>query len=317
MKPEVMRDILIEEICLRMKENDKIFFLSADFGSPALDHLRESFPDRFINVGIAEQNLISVAAGLGLEGYTVFAYAIAPFLTMRAFEQIRISLALMAQTREVNVNLIGVGAGLSYDVTGPTHHCLEDIALMRLLPNLSVVSPSDASFMSDIATYAISNNKPCYIRLDGKALPRLYPPGSQPAFSDGFSSLRTGNKICLVSTGYMTHVALQVADTLSKEGYSIGVVDLFLLKHLNTSKLKSELSTYDILVTLEEGFIWRGGLDSLISSLTLSSKTPKPVYPLGFDDAYIFEVGDRKHLHEIAGLGVDRIAEQIKSLDGQ
>lgn len=315
MKPEVMRDILIEEIYQRMKGNDKIFFLSADFGSPALDQLREDFPDRFINVGIAEQNLISVAAGLGLEGYTVFAYAIAPFLTMRAFEQIRISLALMAQTRDVNVNLIGVGAGLSYDVTGPTHHCLEDLALMRLLPNVSVVSPSDASFMADIASFAISNNKPCYIRLDGKALPRLYPSGSEPLFSDGFSSMRTGKKICLVSTGYMTHVALQVADALSREGVSIGLVDVFLLKNLSTSKLKTELSKYDILVTLEEGFIWRGGLDSLVASLTLSSKTPKPVYPLGFDDAYIFEVGDRKHLHEVAGLGVDKIVEQIKRLN--
>ena len=317
MKPEVMRDILIEEICQRMKENDTIYFLSADFGSPALDRLRGDFPDRFINVGIAEQNLISVAAGLGLEGYTVFAYAIAPFLTMRAFEQIRISLALMAQTREVNVNLIGVGAGLSYDVTGPTHHCLEDIALMRLLPNVSVVSPSDASFMSDIATYAIFNKKPCYIRLDGKALPRLYPPGSVPLFSDGFCSLRVGKKIGLVSTGYMTHVALQVADALNKEGCPIGVVDVFLLKNLNTEKIKSELSTYEILITLEEGFIWRGGLDSLVASLTLSTKMPKPVYPLGFDDAYIFEVGDRKHLHGVAGLGVDRIVEQIRDLNRQ
>lgn len=315
MKPEVMRDILIEEIYQRMKGNDKIFFLSADFGSPALDQLREDFPDRFINVGIAEQNLISVAAGLGLEGYTVFAYAIAPFLTMRAFEQIRISLALMAQTREVNVNLIGVGAGLSYDVTGPTHHCLEDIALMRLLPNMDVISPADASCMADIASFAISNNKPCYIRLDGKALPRVYPSGCEPQFSDGFSPLRTGKKICFVSTGYMTHVALQAADDLGKEGVSIGLVDVFLLKHLNTSKLKTELSKYDILVTLEEGFIWRGGLDSLVTSLTLSSKKPKPVYPLGFDDAYVFEVGDRKHLHEVAGLGVDKIVEQIKRLN--
>ena len=315
MKPEVMRDILIDEIYKRMNANDRIFFLSADFGSPALDRLREDFPERFINVGIAEQNLISVAAGLGLEGFTVFAYAIAPFLSMRAFEQIRISLALMAQTREVNVNLIGVGAGLSYDVTGPTHHCLEDIALMRLLPNVNVVSPADSSFMGDIASYAISDSKPCYIRLDGKALPRVYPSGTEPQFSDGFGQLRAGKKICLISTGYMTHIALQVADALSKEGCSIGLVDVFLLKNLNTSKLKTELNNYEILVTLEEGFIWRGGLDSLVSSLTMSSKTPKPVYPLGFDDKYIFEVGDRKHLHEVAGLGVDRIVEKIKSLN--
>lgn len=315
MKPEVMRDILIDEIYKRMKGNDRIFFLSADFGSPALDRLREDFPERFINVGIAEQNLISIAAGLGLEGLTVFAYAIAPFLTMRAFEQIRINLALMAQTREVNVNLIGVGAGLSYDVTGPTHHCVEDIALMRLLPNVNVISPADASFMGDIASFAISDNKPCYIRLDGKALPRVYQPGDEPLFSDGFSQLRTGKNICLISTGYMTHIALQVADDLNKKGCSVGLIDVFLLKNMNTLKLKAVLASYEILVTLEEGFIWRGGLDSLVASLTLSTKTPKPVYPLGFDDSYIFEVGDRKHLHEIAGLSVESIVERIKSLD--
>jgi transketolase len=315
MKPEVMRDILIEEIYKRMQGNDRIFFLSADFGSPALDNLRRDFPGRFVNVGIAEQNLVSIASGLGVEGFIVFAYAIAPFLTMRAFEQIRISLAMMAQTRDVNVNLIGVGAGLSYDVTGPTHHCLEDIALMRLLPNISVVSPADASLLSQIASFAISDIKPCYIRLDGKALPRVYSAESNVLFSDGFSQLRTGTKICLVSTGYMTHVALQVADALNRKNGSIGVVDVFLLKNLNAQKLNRELSNYEILFTLEEGFISRGGLDSLIASLTLSSRTPKSVYPLGFNDAYIFEVGDRKHLHEIAGLSVDKIVAHIESLN--
>ena len=316
MKPEVMRDILIGEIYNRMKENGDIFFLSADFGSPALDQLREDFPERFINVGIAEQNLVSVAAGLGLEGKTVFAYAIAPFITMRAFEQIRISLALMAQTREVNVNLIGVGAGLSYDVTGPTHHCLEDIALMRLLPNVGVISPADSSLMREIADYAIDSRKPCYIRLDGKAQPRVYPEGGEPSFADGFGVLRSGQKTCLVSTGYMTHVALEVADLLKHEGTEIGVVDMFRLKDPDRGKLKGCLAGYRKLVTLEEGFIWRGGLDSLVASLDLDTQTPRQLHPVGFDDSYVFEVGDRKHLHEVAGLGVDAIAGQVRHLNG-
>src|SRR5208337_5213045 len=108
----------------------------ADFGSPKLDKLREDFSDRFINVGIAEQNLVNVSTGLALEGYTVYAYAIAPFLVMRAFEQIRNNMSLLYHTRELNVNLIGVGAGLSYDVSGPTHHSVEDIAIIRTLPNM-------------------------------------------------------------------------------------------------------------------------------------------------------------------------------------
>ena len=112
-KPIAMRDALLERIWKSMGSDQKIFFLSADFGSPVLDKIRADFPDRFINVGVAEQNLINVAAGLALEGYKVFAYAIAPFITMRCCEQIRVNLALLSSVRKMNVNLIGVGAGYS------------------------------------------------------------------------------------------------------------------------------------------------------------------------------------------------------------
>jgi transketolase len=140
---KIMREVLIEGIYQRMEQDQSLFFVTADFGSPKLDALREQFKDRFINVGIAEQNLINISTGLALEGFTVYAYAIAPFLTMRAYEQIRVNLSLHAQLKEINVNLIGVGAGLSYDVSGPTHHCLEDITIMRSLPNMTLFSPSD------------------------------------------------------------------------------------------------------------------------------------------------------------------------------
>ena len=143
METKMMRDVFIEQVYYRMRDDRNIFFLCADFGSPKLDKLKEDFNDRFINVGIAEQNLINISTGLALEGFTVYAYAIAPFLVMRAYEQIRINLSLHAQLRDVNVNLVGVGAGLSYDVSGPTHHCLEDITIMKVLPNLEVFSPSD------------------------------------------------------------------------------------------------------------------------------------------------------------------------------
>ena len=142
-KPRAMRDALLEQIHLAMAADETIFFVSADFGSPVLDRIRADHPGRFVNVGIAEQNLINVSAGLALEGYKVFAYAIAPFITMRCFEQIRVSLALLSNVRPMNVNLIGVGAGYSYVVSGPTHQCYEDITLMRALPNFQVMSPAD------------------------------------------------------------------------------------------------------------------------------------------------------------------------------
>ncbi|MDD5085010.1 MAG: transketolase, partial [Candidatus Omnitrophica bacterium] len=171
---KVMRDVLISGIHERMLVDKKIFFLSADFGAPVLDALKDTFKDRFINVGIAEQNLINVSTGLALEGFTVFAYAIAPFITMRAYEQVRVNLALHAEIKELNVNLIGVGAGLSYDISGPTHHSLEDLAIMRLLPNVMVFSPSDCVVASSYLDVLIKCKKPKYIRLDGKPVDRIY-----------------------------------------------------------------------------------------------------------------------------------------------
>src|SRR5580658_7974940 len=144
-KPIAMRDALLRRIHGAMETDRSIFFVSADFGSPVLDRIRGDHPQRFVNVGIAEQNLINISAGLSLEGYKVFAYAIAPFITMRCFEQIRVSLALLSEVRPMNVNLIGVGAGYSYVVSGPTHQCYEDLSVMRALPNMQVYSPADSA----------------------------------------------------------------------------------------------------------------------------------------------------------------------------
>jgi transketolase len=314
MKTEVMRDVLISEIRDAMEKDRNIFFLSADFGSPALDRLRSDFASRFINVGIAEQNLISIASGMALEGMTVFAYAIAPFLTMRAFEQIRINLALTAQIREVNVNLIGVGAGLSYDVTGPTHHCLEDLALMRLLPNIQLISPSDCSFMRSIAGYSIDVKKPKYIRLDGKAAPRIYPETSEAVFLRGFYQLQEGKEICLISTGYMTHTALRIARSLEEKGIHTGVTDFFLLKDFDRQAAHKALCRYTHVVTLEEGFVSGGGLDGLVHDL-LPAKVEK--LNLGFRDRYTFEVGDRSYLHGISGLSDADICAAVEGLMGR
>ncbi|OYV49516.1 MAG: transketolase, partial [Burkholderiales bacterium 21-58-4] len=120
-KPVAMRDALLERVWREMRRDSSIFVTCADFGSPILDNIRGEFPDRFVNVGIAEQNLINISAGLALEGYKVFAYAIAPFITMRCYEQTRVNLALLSTVRPMNVTLLGVGAGYSYVVSGPTH----------------------------------------------------------------------------------------------------------------------------------------------------------------------------------------------------
>lgn len=313
MDSKVMRDVLIEQIYNRMLTNDSIFFISADFGSPALDKLREDFDDKFINVGIAEQNLINVATGMALEGFIVYAYAIAPFLTMRCYEQIR-NLSLLSQIREVNINLIGVGAGLSYDVTGPTHHCLEDTCIMRVLPNFVVFSPSDYITTERFVDYSLQVKKPKYIRLDGKAQPRIYADNQHISMEYGFFELKEGNEVGIVSTGYMTHKALKVAEKLAEDKISTGVVDVFLLKPLNENLLYKTLSKYRHIVTMEEAFVNKGSLDSIVADILRSNKSCVGLTKLGFGDKHVFEVGNREHLHKVNGLDEESIYKTVKEM---
>ncbi|MBS3909171.1 MAG: transketolase [Actinobacteria bacterium] len=311
---KTMRDALIEKIYERMHEDSSLFFLSADFGSPKLDKLKEDFKDRFINVGIAEQNLINVATGLALEGYNVYAYAIAPFLTMRAYEQIRNNLSLLSQVKTVNVNLVGVGAGLSYDVSGPTHHCLEDITIMRTLPNVTVFSPSDWVLAEKFLDYSIDVKKPKYMRFDSKPLPRIYPNTANIDFQKGFCELAEGEGCCLVSTGFMTHTAVKAADKLLNDGIKIGLIDMFMLKPFDKDSFFESLNRYEAVITLEEAFINTGGLDSLVSTI-LENKNPKiGLRRMGFGDEYVFEMGGREHLHKLNNLDEGSIAKAIREV---
>jgi len=306
--PKTMRDVLIEAIYKRMADNPRIFFLSADFGAPALDKLRKDFPNRFINVGIAEQNLINIATGLALEGNIVFAYAIAPFLTMRAYEQIRLNLSISTQIKTVNVNLIGVGGGMGYDVAGPTHHCLEDIGIMRILPNMTVFSPSDWKLVENFVDYSISKETPKYFRLDGKPVPSIYDEVNDLNIEKGFYELMKGEKICLVSTGYLTHRALKAA----KELLGVGLIDIFMLKPINEKQLFEAIKNYNYVITLEEGFINNGGLDSLISKIIFENQVNIKLKRMGINDKYAFDLGDRNHLHKLNNLDEESIIKMVQ-----
>lgn len=308
-KPIAMRDALLAGICSAMAEDERIFMLSADFGSPVLDRIRENFPRRFVNVGIAEQNLINLSAGLALEGYTVFAYAIAPFITMRCYEQIRVNLALLSRVRPMNVNLIGVGAGYSYVVSGPTHQCYEDLSIMRAMPDLAVYSPADHVTAAALLPLCRERSGPKYLRLDAQLLPVLH--AEPPALDSGFHQHSAGHDLTLIATGYMVHSALQVAEGLKARGHSVGVTEVIDVNGLDGARLATALAGCRHLATLEEGFAGRGGLDALIGHHALCQPLPRPLRSIGIAGGYRFELGSRAELHALAGIDPATLIERL------
>ena len=312
LKPLAMRDAFLERIWRAMAVDNKIFFTCADFGSPVLDKIRTDFPNRFVNVGIAEQNLINVSAGLALEGYTVFAYAIAPFITLRCYEQVRVSLAMLSEVRPMNVNLIGVGAGYSYVVSGPTHQCYEDITLMRALPNFQVLSPADHVAASACFDTCVNTSGPKYLRFDAQVLPVVYA-STLLDTSKGFHVHKSGETICLVATGYMLHTALMTADELASEGLRVGVIDLFDLTRFRAAEFEGVLKPYAGIVSLEEGFRGRGGLDSMLFEFISRRGLSAKILNIGVEGVYRFELGTRTELHELVGIGPQAVLNSIRT----
>jgi len=308
--PKAMRDTFLLSVYELMLKDPDIFFVSADFGSPVLDKIRADCAERFVNVGIAEQNLINVSAGLALEGFKVFAYAIAPFITMRCFEQIRVNLALLSEVRPMNVNLVGVGAGYSYVVSGPTHQCYEDITLMRAMPNMHIMSPADQLIASKIPAKCLESNGPKYVRLDAQVLPVLYD-DKEVDLSKGFFTHQSGKQVCLLATGYMVHTALKVAKKLEESGKSVGIIDLLDLSRFNEESLAQILEGYKAIVTMEEGFSARGGLDALMFDFIARRHLNLRMLNVGVAGAYRFEIGERQTLHEQVGIGVRAVTTKI------
>lgn len=310
--PRSMRDEVLFRLHDAMSRDDKLFVVSADFGAPMLDRIRADFPQRFVNVGIAEQNLINVSAGLALEGFSVVAYGIAPFITMRCHEQIRVNLALLSEVRPMNVMLMGVGAGYSYAVSGPTHQCYEDLTVMRALPNVSLYSPADAATAAALAMGGVARQGIKYLRLDAQALPALTP--DTPDIARGYRVHHAGRRLCFVATGYMVHTALAAAKALEKDGYSVGVVDLFDLTGADFTQLMDTLAPYESVISLEEGFVGRGGLDALLAERIRCLGAALHFEGLGVAPGYRFDLGPREVLHSKAGIGLTTVMDRAVAL---
>ena len=307
-KPISQRDTFWNRVYEIAKENPDVVVVSADMGAPALDKFRKDLAAQYIGTGIAEQNTILVAAGLTLGGKKVFAYAIGPFITLRCYEQIKIELGAM----NIPVTLVGVGAGFGYDDSGPTHHTLEDLSIMRILPNMKVHNITDSVMASAFADIACENKNPNYIRLDREVLPVIYQEGTD--FSKGLSVLKEGKDICIVATGNMVHRALEVAEDLKKYNVTAKVIDLYTFP-INEKMFLEAIEDAQKIVTIEEHTL-PGGMGGAVAEVLADNQKFIPLKRIGLDlrKGYCYKYGGRESIRSLLGLDKDSIVKAILDL---
>jgi transketolase len=292
------RDIFIKTVMSAMNKDSDIYFLSADFGAPALDELRQKFPDNFIHCGISEQAMIDVATGLAIEGKKVFAYAMAPFISLRAIEQAKCGPGLM----DLPICLLSVGVGLGYADAGPTHYANEDYACARAIVGTSVYTAADSQTTEQIALELIASPKFAYVRLDREELPDI----GEMTLNDVKAGFRvfgesSSNKVGLVSHGFMLHRCLEIQKAHPEKFYCI---DLIRSKSFPDSL---NISAKALLVVDEQ--TPSGNLAACVFEGLSNKDTFLPIVSKCLPEKYIFDNGGRDKLLEENGLGLYDIRE--------
>ena len=286
--------------------NEKIIAVSADLGnSSGLDRFRQNYPNRFVNVGIAEQNMVGVAAGIAKEGLTVFASSFAPFISMRASEQIRMNLGYMG----LNVKLVAIGSGLSMGFLGNSHYGLEDVAVMRTIPGMTIVSPADCTEVVKVIGAASQFNGPMYIRLTGVSnSPSVYE--ADYSFTIGKAvTIKTGSDVVIVGTGSGVAVAKGAAEILDKSGIDAEVINMHTIKPLDSAILDSLSRRFNRIYIIEE-HSKIGGLGSAIAEY-YSDNSSRPAQTLFSLPDDFGPTAEYNYLLEYYELTSEKVAEKI------
>lgn len=299
-----IRDAFFNEVYAIALKDPNVIFLTADMGAFSLNAFKKDLSSQYINVGVAEQNLVSIAAGLALGGKKVFIYSIAPFVTQRCYEQIKIDLSCM----RLPVTIIGSGPGITYSSDGPTHHAIQDVAIMRALPEMTILNPSDPATATAAARISYKNDGPVYIRIDKGKLPLLY--DNEEDFSDGLALLKKGRDLMIIATGIIVHQAFKVVDELAKHSIDAGIIDLYRIKPINEKLLLSVIEKSNRIVTLEEHSII-GGIGSAICEILVDRGKVLPLKRIAIADKNCVGYGDREWMHSFYGLDVNSITKTI------
>lgn len=301
-----MRQAFIDTLHTLAAEDKKIILMNGDLGFSVLEDFMAAYPDRSYNMGVAEANMIGAAAGFALEGYTVFVYSIIPFVTMRVFEQVRNDICM----QNANVKIVGVGCGFTYGQLGPTHHAIEDITLMRALPNMTVVCPGDPAETRAV-TKAITHMKgPAYLRIGKKGEPAVHK-GDISFTLGSVIPVQDGSDCVLFATGNMLKSAVEVAKMLHEKGVSVAVVSVPTIKPLDTQTVANISTGKKGVFTLEEHSII-GGLGSAVAEvLAEQGVRVSHFHRFGVPDTFTYQAGSQEFLRGLYGLTPPQITKTI------
>ncbi|MBM4442379.1 MAG: transketolase [Candidatus Rokubacteria bacterium] len=305
-----MRKACLDMVYELAKRDERIFFIGSDLGVGTLKQFKAEMPGRFIMEGVSEQNVIGMAAGLALEGRIVYVNTIATFLTRRCFEQLALDLCL----HRTNVRLIGNGGGLVYAPLGPTHLAIEDIAILRALPHMTILAPADAGEMRRLMPATVEHAGPVYIRL-AKGGDPIVTPGDLPFAIGRIYPMRRGGDAVVVTTGVALGAALEAAKTLTAEGLEITILHVPTVKPLDTEALLDYMAPVPAVVTVEEHTLM-GGLGSAVAELIAEAgfDPGKRFARLGIPDVFAKEYGSQASLMDRYGINAAGIVAAVRQL---
>lgn len=305
-----MRSAFIETLLERARTDKRIVVVTPDLGFSVLEPFKEAFPERFINAGIAEQSAVGVASGLALGGFVPYVYSIIPFAVMRCYEQIRVDAAYM----KLPVRIVGVGAGLTYGAQGATHHALEDVALMRALPNMTVCSPGDPIETRLLTRASFDIPGPMYIRLGKNGEQALHEPGDQPDCGK-MITITAGEQLAVLATGPALALASDWVQRLRGESVPLRaeLMSVPTIKPLDTETVCRLVRLGRPIITIEEHSII-GGLGSAVAEWIAENGAVVPFKRMGLPDSFMHDVGSQAYLRERAGLTYEAFYETVKGV---
>jgi len=304
----MMRDTFLDELTKLAEEDSNIILITGDLGFGVLEKFAKTLPKQFLNVGVAEQNMAMVAAGMAMEGKKVYTYSIANFPTLRCLEQIRNDICY----HDLDVTIVSIGGGFSYGQLGMSHHATEDLSILRSLPNLTITAPSSKKEVREVTQALYKEKGPSYIRLDKSSTEIL---DKSPVFSPGKSSLiKEGEALTIIACGGILEEAIKASKILEEDNIYCRILSMHTIKPLDTESIRLAALETGGIITIEENSII-GGLGGAVSEYCLESgNVPKFFLRIGMDDKYSSVVGDQYYLRKHYSMDSESVVRSVKNL---